>query len=82
MSTTKRTATEASAVASIAIAVSLALSGAYIGAGVAALIGIALLVAYEKLKIKSIDLDPELIEEIANKSQKEIEQAIDRENTK
>jgi len=74
---TKRTATEVSAVASIAVAVSLALTGAYIAAGVAALTGVVLFIAYEKLQIESITLDPELVRRLSMLSEEKIEEFIE-----
>jgi hypothetical protein len=77
MSSVKRTATEASAVTAIAVAVTLATSGAYIAAGVAALMGVALFFAYEHLQIETITLDPELIERVSKSAEDEIEDAVD-----
>jgi len=74
---TKRTATEVSAVASIAVAVSLALTGAYIAAVIAALTGVALFIAYEKLQIESITLDPELVRRLSMLSEEKIEEFIE-----
>lgn len=77
MSSAKRTATEASAVAAVAVAVALATSGAYIAAGVAGLMGVALFFAYEQLQIETITLDPELIERLSVQAEEEIEDAVD-----
>jgi len=77
MSSSKRAATEVSAVAAITVAVSLALSGAYVAATIAGLIGLALFVAYERLQIDSITLDPELVRELSNRSAGEIRDALD-----
>lgn len=82
MTSSKRTATEVSAVAAIAVAVSLAVSGAYIAAAVAALIGVALFIAYERLQIESITLDPELVRELSERSEDEVQDFLDEESSK
>lgn len=59
-----RTATEASAVAALAVAVGFAFSGAWIPAAVASLVGVGLFAAYEYMEIETISLSEEQIEKI------------------
>lgn len=53
-------------------------TGAYIAAAIAALVGVALFVAYEKLQIESITLDLELVKEISKRSSEEIQELLDK----
>ena len=66
--------TEASAAAAIAVAVAFVFSGAYIPAAVAALIGVALFVAYEKFGYEGLNVSEEQIEAAAEEADTRIEE--------
>ena len=73
MTTTKRTATEVTATSALAVAAGLAFSGAYIPAGIAALIGVVCFIAYERLNVQGVQLSEEEIEQISERAGEEIE---------
>jgi|AKVG01.1.fsa_nt_gi hypothetical protein len=60
----KRTATEASAVLAISTGITLVTSGNYVGGGGAILVGVGLFIAYERMAIRTIDIDRQDIQNL------------------
>lgn len=79
MGITSRTATEASAVAAIVVAVTFAFSGAWIPAGISAIIGIALFAAYEYLGMEDISFTEDEIKRMVKDAEDIGEHAADGE---
>lgn len=72
-----RTTTEVSGMTAIAVAVSLALEGMLLPAGVALLMGVALLVVYEYLGIENLGYSEEEIEDTAEDVGETVEDEFD-----
>lgn len=75
--TATRTATEASAIAALSVAVGFATGGAYLAAGIAGVIGLALLGAYEYLNLKMVSLDEDQIEQLSEVASDRLQEQLD-----
>jgi hypothetical protein len=75
MSQRTQTPTGASAVTALSVAAMFAVNGRYIEAGVAGLIGVALMGAYHYLQMEDFKVDEETIEDISEEAGSAIEES-------
>jgi len=70
--------TEASGIVALTVAVTFAMNGAYIPAGIAGLIGILLLIAYEYLGYTELDLTRDEVREVSAEAGGRIEDELEQ----